>query len=257
MRASCCRRWRSGRALKLVAVHVHVGSQITTLEPLRRAAAVAARCQRSSCARRASPLEYVDLGGGLGISYDGGDVPSAADYVGALVGEVRPTGAADRARAGPRDCRRRPACCVARVIDIKPRDASSDFVVIDAGMTELMRPALYGAFHRIEPVSAARRRRRALRDRRPGLRKQRRRRPRPACCRRSRSATSSPSATPARTDRRWRRTTIAGRCRPKCWWTTARWRVIRRRQTVDDMLALETEPVRRADRGPHRANSER
>src|SRR5205807_2176039 len=38
------------------------------------------------------------------------------------------------------------------VIDIKPRDAASDFVVIDAGMTELMRPALYDAFHRIEPV---------------------------------------------------------------------------------------------------------
>jgi diaminopimelate decarboxylase len=41
---------------------------------------------------------------------------------------------------------------VARVIDIKPRTASSEFVVIDAGMTELMRPALYNAFHRIEPV---------------------------------------------------------------------------------------------------------
>ena len=42
---------------------------------------------------------------------------------------------------------------VARVIDVKPRTASSDFVIIDAGMTELMRPALYSAFHRIEPVS--------------------------------------------------------------------------------------------------------
>jgi diaminopimelate decarboxylase len=38
------------------------------------------------------------------------------------------------------------------VIDIKARDDDSDFAVIDAGMTELMRPALYGAFHRIEPV---------------------------------------------------------------------------------------------------------
>jgi diaminopimelate decarboxylase len=43
---------------------------------------------------------------------------------------------------------------VARVLDIKPRTPSSDFVVIDAGMTELMRPALYNAFHRIEPVYA-------------------------------------------------------------------------------------------------------
>jgi len=41
---------------------------------------------------------------------------------------------------------------VARVIDVKPRDAGSEFVVIDAGMTELLRPALYNAYHRIEPV---------------------------------------------------------------------------------------------------------
>jgi diaminopimelate decarboxylase len=41
---------------------------------------------------------------------------------------------------------------VARVIDVKPRNALSEFAVIDAGMTELMRPALYDAFHRIEPV---------------------------------------------------------------------------------------------------------
>jgi len=43
---------------------------------------------------------------------------------------------------------------VARVVDIKARDAVSEFAVIDAGMTELLRPALYGAYHRIEPVGA-------------------------------------------------------------------------------------------------------
>ena len=43
---------------------------------------------------------------------------------------------------------------VARVLDLKPRTASSEFAVINAGMTELMRPALYNAFHLIEPVSA-------------------------------------------------------------------------------------------------------
>jgi diaminopimelate decarboxylase len=43
---------------------------------------------------------------------------------------------------------------LARVIDIKPRNAVSRFAVIDAGMTELIRPALYDAYHRIEPVRA-------------------------------------------------------------------------------------------------------
>ncbi len=43
---------------------------------------------------------------------------------------------------------------LARVIDVKARDVASEFVILDAGMTELLRPALYDAFHRIEPVSA-------------------------------------------------------------------------------------------------------
>jgi diaminopimelate decarboxylase len=139
-------------SLALVAIHVHVGSQITSLDPLRRAAALAASVTRE-LQQQGFPLEYVDVGGGLGVSYDGGEVPTAADYVAALVDAVRPTSLPivvepGRSIAGPA------GALVARVIDVKPRAAGSEFIIIDAGMTELMRPALYGAFHRIEPVSA-------------------------------------------------------------------------------------------------------
>jgi diaminopimelate decarboxylase len=138
------------RALTLVAIHVHIGSQITDVEPLRRAAAFLAALA-AEVRSAGITLEYLDLGGGLGISYDGRAVPSAEDYVAALVGEVRSTGLPivvepGRAIAGPS------GALLARVIDIKPRDAASDFLIIDAGMTELMRPALYNAFHRIEAV---------------------------------------------------------------------------------------------------------
>ena len=139
------------RALQLVAVHVHVGSQITTIDPLRRAAATCAQLALELRDLGVS-IEYVDLGGGLGISYDGGDVPSVREYGAALVDEIRPTGLPivvepGRVIAGPS------AVLLARVLDLKPRDESSEFAVIDAGMTELMRPALYGAYHRIEPVA--------------------------------------------------------------------------------------------------------
>ncbi len=72
-------------------------------------------------------------------------------YAAALVDAVRPTGLPivvepGRAIVGPA------GVLVARVIDLKPRNDVSDFAVLDAGMTELMRPALYGAYHRIEPV---------------------------------------------------------------------------------------------------------
>src|SRR5581483_10021614 len=79
------------RALRLVAVHVHVGSQITTIEPLRRAAAALAELA-AELARAGAPLEYVDAGGGLGISYDGTPVPSPEVYAAALLDEIRPTG---------------------------------------------------------------------------------------------------------------------------------------------------------------------
>ncbi|HJZ76676.1 MAG TPA: diaminopimelate decarboxylase, partial [Vicinamibacterales bacterium] len=136
--------------LRLVAVHVHVGSQITSLEPLRRAAAFAAGIARE-LRDQGAPIEYVDLGGGLGVSYDGSAVPSPAEYVSALLEEVRDSGLPmvlepGRAIAAPA------GALLARVIDVKPRDAGSEFAVIDAGMTELLRPALYNAFHRVEPV---------------------------------------------------------------------------------------------------------
>jgi diaminopimelate decarboxylase len=144
--------FKTRRAVHLVALHVHVGSQITTMDPIRRAALklseLAHDAQHAGVA-----LEYVDAGGGLGISYDGGPVPSFRDYASAFVDAIRTTRLPivvepGRSIVGPA------GALVARVLDLKPRTATSDFVVIDAGMSELMRPALYDAFHLIEPVDA-------------------------------------------------------------------------------------------------------
>jgi diaminopimelate decarboxylase len=137
-------------ALKLVAVHIHVGSQITSIDPVRQAASRLAGLARQAQAAGLA-LEYLDAGGGLGISYDGGPVPSADRYAAALVDEIRTTRLPivvepGRSIVGPA------GVLVARVVDVKGRTASSDFAIIDAGMTELMRPALYGGFHQIEPV---------------------------------------------------------------------------------------------------------
>jgi diaminopimelate decarboxylase len=141
-------------ALKLVAIHVHIGSQITTTEPLARSAALVARlvAELRGVQPKSTTLEYVDLGGGLGISYDGRAVPTVEEYATALLNEVGPTGLPivvepGRAIVGPS------GALVARIIDLKPRNADSEFAVLDAGMAELMRPALYNAYHAVEPVS--------------------------------------------------------------------------------------------------------
>src|SRR5262249_7866337 len=122
------------------------------LDPLRRAAALLVRLA-GELQDRGIALEYLDFGGGLGISYDGQAVPSPEEYVSVLVQEARPIGLPiviepGRLIAGPA------GAPLARVVDIKPRDETTDFAVLDAGMTELLRPALYGAFHRIEPIHA-------------------------------------------------------------------------------------------------------
>jgi diaminopimelate decarboxylase len=140
--------------LNLVAIHVHVGSQITTIDPLRSAARFVAGMAEEA-ARAGVHLEYLDVGGGLGIAYDGGAAVAARDYAAALVKEIQPTGLPivvepGRWIVGPA------AVLLARVIDLKPRTADSEFVVLDAGMAELMRPALYDAYHRIDPLAERR-----------------------------------------------------------------------------------------------------
>jgi diaminopimelate decarboxylase len=136
--------------LEAVGVHSHIGSQITALDPLLRAAQAAVDL---AIALRADgvPLRHVDFGGGLGISYDGTAVVDPAEYGRRLVEIVRPSGLTalvepGRVLIGPA------GVLITRIVDIKRVEGGRQFVVLDAGMTELMRPALYGAFHRIEPV---------------------------------------------------------------------------------------------------------
>ena len=225
-------------SLRLVAIHVHVGSQITTLEPLRRAAAFLAGTARE-LAGSGIQLEYLDAGGGLGVAYDDAPTVAAEEYVRALVSEIRPTGLPivvepGRSIVGPA------AVLLARVVDLKPRDAGSTFAVLDAGMTELLRPALYNAFHRIEPVKprAAANQRYELvgpvcessdvvgRDRSlPALEQ--------GDLVAIRDAGAYGSAMASNYNRRPLPAEVLV--------DEGRWRVIRRRQTVDDMLALESD----------------
>lgn len=137
--------------LEPCGVHLHLGSQITTLEPLadaaRRVLALVDDLRQDGIA-----LEHVDLGGGLGISYDGRPVPTLEDYARTMAGAIGPRGLQlllepGRALVGAA------GVLLSRVVDVKEYPGGLCFAILDAGMTELMRPALYGAFHRIAPVT--------------------------------------------------------------------------------------------------------
>jgi diaminopimelate decarboxylase len=138
------------KGLRANGVHVHIGSQITSLDALVRAAQAAVSLATALRAEGIA-IQHVDFGGGLGISYDGNVVPDPTDYVRRLADLVRPTGLEaivepGRTIVGPA------GYLLSRVVDVKHFEGGRRFVVLDSGMTELMRPALYGAFHSIEPV---------------------------------------------------------------------------------------------------------
>jgi diaminopimelate decarboxylase len=147
-----CRAARTRAGLEIVGLHVHVGSQIVHLDPLRQAAQTLVTLARE-LRDDGVTIDHLDLGGGLGISYDGQPVPEIDDYAAALLPAVRDSGLAvilepGRAIVGPA------GALIARVVDVKAQAGGKQFVILDAGMTELIRPMLYGAFHRIEPVHA-------------------------------------------------------------------------------------------------------
>jgi diaminopimelate decarboxylase len=145
-----CRRMRDRPGLDIVGLHTHVGSQIMDLEPLRRAATAIVDLARDLAADGLA-IEHLDLGGGLGISYDGTVAPTAEEYAAAVLPVVLDSGLSiilepGRSIVGPA------GALLTRVVDVKEQPGGKLFVILDAGMTELIRPMLYSAYHRIEPV---------------------------------------------------------------------------------------------------------
>lgn len=146
-----CARTRGRPNVEIVGLHAHVGSQITNMEPLAHAAAALVTLARE-LAVDGTTIEHLDIGGGLGVSYDGSPVPEAADYARAVLPVLRESAVAIVLEPG-RQIIAPAGVLLTRVVDIKDQPGGDRlFVVMDAGMTELIRPMLYNAFHRIEPV---------------------------------------------------------------------------------------------------------
>jgi diaminopimelate decarboxylase len=144
------RRFARAEGVEIVGLHSHVGSQIVDLDPLRRAASALVTLARE-LGDDGIAIEHLDVGGGLGVSYDGAAVPTVREYADALLPIVRESGLAIVLEPG-RNIVAPAGALLSRVVDVKERAGGVLFVVLDAGMTELIRPMLYNAFHRIEPV---------------------------------------------------------------------------------------------------------
>jgi diaminopimelate decarboxylase len=137
--------------LAVQGVAVHIGSQLTSLAPLERAFT---RVGQLIADLRAAghDIRVADLGGGLGVPYDPDQAPppSPADY-GAMVARIAGGWKARLVFEPGRLLVGNAGVLLSRVIRVKP-GVRDPFVVVDAAMNDLMRPALYDAWHRIDAV---------------------------------------------------------------------------------------------------------
>lgn len=142
--------------LRLVGISTHVGSMLKAPAPYLESASVVCEVAREALGR-GHELEYVNFGGGYGIDYGTGELPEPAEYVSAALAFLAERGLGHlklviepgRSLVAPF------GVLVARVVQEKqsgPPEDQRRWLMIDAGMNDLMRPALYQAVHRIEPV---------------------------------------------------------------------------------------------------------
>lgn len=131
-------------------ISAHIGSQIVSLDPFRRAfgriAGFIAELRRAGM-----QLEYLDLGGGLGVRYTNEKIASRAAYAQMIAGLVRPLGLHLLLEPG-RSIIAASSILLTKAIYTK-RNRGKTFVVVDAAMNDLLRPALYGAVHPITRIA--------------------------------------------------------------------------------------------------------
>ena len=135
--------------LKVVGVSCHIGSQLTEVGPfveaLQKIKELVLRLKSEGI-----PIEYIDMGGGLGITYSEEEPPHPREYAQALLREFQGLNGTLILEPG-RVIVGNAGILVTRVLYTKQGEVKN-FVVVDAGMNDLIRPSLYGAYQHIQPV---------------------------------------------------------------------------------------------------------
>lgn len=133
----------------LCGLHLHIGSPVNTVQPYVEA--VNKAVELTGALRKAGfEIDTLDIGGGFGADYEMDEAPTAPDYAHAIVPLLRGTNLRvimepGRAIAG------NAGILIGKVLFVKQSGAKK-FVIVDAAMTDLIRPALYGAYHFAWPV---------------------------------------------------------------------------------------------------------
>ena len=137
------------RHIEVVGVHKHIGSQLTDVAPfaeaLKKMLALVEELRQ-----RGTNIRFINIGGGLGITYADETPPHPKELAAAVAPLVRDRGCVLIMEPG-RVIVGNAGILMTRVLYIKD-GPSKKFVIVDAGMNDLIRPSLYGAYHEIRPV---------------------------------------------------------------------------------------------------------
>jgi diaminopimelate decarboxylase len=135
--------------LDVVGVHIHIGSQITQTGPFREAMEKLTSIVEQVRGLGAD-LRYIDIGGGLGIRYDSEEPPEPGAFAAEVLPYLRELGGTVVTEPG-RVLVGNAGVLVTQVL-YRKTSAGKRFVIVDAGMNDLMRPSLYGSYHGIRPL---------------------------------------------------------------------------------------------------------
>ncbi len=135
--------------IEVGGIHFHIGSQITRISPFAEALKKIVGLVKD-LAKEGIKLEYIDVGGGLGVRYRDEEPPSPEEYGRAIMPLVKEAGCKLILEPG-RAIVGNAGILVTRVLYLK-KSGRKEFVIVDAGMNDIIRPTLYGAYHTIIPV---------------------------------------------------------------------------------------------------------
>jgi diaminopimelate decarboxylase len=140
-----------------VGLDMHIGSQLSRIDPYREGTERLGSLYDELRAKGIDTLRYLDIGGGLGVRYDTEQPPNLKRFADLVLPTVSRTGLQLIMEPG-RFVIGNAGALVTEVL-YRKHSGGKDYVVADAGMTELLRPSHYGAYHRIQAVSARQRHR--------------------------------------------------------------------------------------------------
>ena len=137
------------KGINITGIDFHIGSQIMDIGPFKESVlkviAIIKELQKNNI-----KLSHIDIGGGLGIPYDNEKSPDKSLFISEIVDLLKPLGTTILIEPG-RSIVGEAGLLISKVINTK-KSTSKNFIIVDAGMTDLLRPPLYSAYHSIKEV---------------------------------------------------------------------------------------------------------